>query len=394
MLIIKIPEKIMNFHSELRKHVKTPLQEDISNARKTVHTDGYSMSIGELVNLYDDKEIDIRPEFQRLFRWKDEQKSKFIESILLGIPLPSIFVSQRDDGVWEVVDGLQRLSTILQFMGKLRNANNDFYPPLILTPTKYLPSLEGMRWCNPDNLAQELDTQTKLMFKREKMDIKIIKKESEQDAKLELFQRLNSNGSALSDQEIRNVILLMENPIAQHWLEELSQNSSFIETTPISDKQEAESFNLELLVRYFALRYLEQYRDVLIKNRDIDPYLDEMAVCMFSNFDFEKEKTLFKKIFLILDNVLGSNAFKKFNQDKERYTGPFLLPIYELLTFHLSKKLEDEANISIDDAFISKLEQISRQLQVNPIYLDVISQSRGIDRMDAVVKMKCGNLFE
>lgn len=384
----------MSFYTELRQYLElTPLQRDISNARKTVHTDGYSMSIGELVNLYDDKEIDIRPEFQRLFRWKDEQKSKFIESILLGIPLPSIFVSQRNDGVWEVVDGLQRLSTILQFMGKLRKSDNEIYQPLKLSATKYLPNLEGMMWSNSSSPAQELDTQTKLMFKREKMDIKIIKKESESDTKLELFQRLNSNGSALSDQEIRNVILLMENSTAQHWLEELSQNPSFKETTPISEKQVSESFNLELLVRYFSLRYLEQHREVLNRNRDIDPYLDEMVICMFSNFDFDKEKALFEKTFLILDNVLGSNAFKKFNHEKNRYTGPFLLPIYELLTFHLSKKLESEPDIDIDNTFISKLEQISKQLQENSIYLDVTSRSRGIDRIATVVAMGEGNLF-
>lgn len=384
----------MNFYTELKKHLEeTPLQKDISNARKTVHTDGYSMSIGELVNLYDDREIDIRPEFQRLFRWKDEQKSKFIESILLGIPLPSIFVSQRNDGVWEVVDGLQRLSTILQFMGKLRKSDSEYYPPLRLSGTKYLPNLDDIMWSNPSTPDKELDTQTKIMFKREKMDIKIIKKESESDTKLELFQRLNSNGSALSDQEIRNVILLMENPDAQHWLEELSKNPSFIETTPISAKQESESFNLELLVRYFALRHLEQYREVLNRNRDIDPYLDEMAVCIFSNFDFTKEKALFEKTFLILDNVLGSNAFKKFNPEKGRYSGPFLLPIYELLTFHLSKKLESEPDIDIDETFISKLEQISKQLQENSIYLDVTLRSRGIDRIATVVAMENGNLF-
>ncbi|MDK9430959.1 DUF262 domain-containing protein [Gallibacterium anatis] len=380
--------------SSLKKYLETPtpLQEDIERARKSVHTDGYSMSIGELVNLYDDREIDIRPEFQRLFRWKDGQKSKFIESILLGIPLPSIFVSQRDDGVWEVVDGLQRLSTILQFMGKLRKSDDEYYEPLKLVATKYLPSLDSMMWSNSSNPDKELDKQTKIMFKREKMDIKIIKKESESDTKLELFQRLNSNGSALSDQEIRNVILLMENPDAQHWLEELAKNSSFIETTPISTKQESESFNLELLVRYFALRYLEQYRELLTKNRDIDPYLDEMVVCMFSNFNFDREKELFEKTFLTLDNALGSNAFKKFNQDKERYTGPFLLPIYELLTFHLSKKLETTPNV--DEAFISKLEQISKQLQENQAYSNVISQSRGVDRMAAVVAMENGNIFE
>lgn len=384
----------MNFRGLSKYLEETPLQRDISNARKTVHTDGYSMSIGELINLYDDKEMDIRPEFQRLFRWNDEQKSKFIESILLGIPLPSIFVSQRNDGVWEVVDGLQRLSTILQFMGKLRKSDENFYTPLKLVATKYLPNLEGMMWNNPDNLEKELDSHTKLTFKREKIDIKIIKRESEPDTKLELFQRLNSNGTSLSDQEIRNVILLMENPGAQHWLEELAKNQNFKETIPISDKQESESFNLELLVRYFALRYLEQYREKLSENRDIDPYLDEMVTCIFSSFDFDREKDLFEKTFKILDNALGGNAFKKFNQDKSRYTGPLSLPIYELLTFHLSRTLEESPDLESDNEFISKLEHISRQLQTNPIYLKIVSQSRGIDRMATVVEMDKGNLFK
>lgn len=369
------------------------LQKDIQKARKSVHTDGYSMSIGELVNLYDDKEMDIRPEFQRLFRWNTEQKSKFIESILLGIPLPSIFVSQREDGIWEVVDGLQRLSTILQFMGKLRKNENELFEPLKLVATKYLPSLEEMMWQNTQNPEKELDSLTKLTFKREKMDIKIIKKESESDTKLELFQRLNSNGSKLSDQEIRNVILLMENAEAQHWIEKLAQYSSFKETTPISEKQESEAFNLELLIRYFSLRNLEKHKTILEKNRDIDPYLDEMASNMFSGFNFTDEEDLFKKVFLIFDNVFGSNAFKKFNREKNRYTGAISLPIYELFTYHLSKKLEADPHFYDDPGSEPLLERISQQLEDNSIYKAVISQSRGIDRMATITSMLDGNLF-
>lgn len=381
--------------SLLKSYVSpSELQKDIQKARKSVHTDGYSMSIGELVNLYDDKEMDIRPEFQRLFRWNTEQKSKFIESILLGIPLPSIFVSQREDGIWEVVDGLQRLSTILQFMGKLRKNENELFEPLKLVATKYLPSLEGMMWQNTQNPEKELDSLTKLTFKREKMDIKIIKKESESDTKLELFQRLNSNGSNLSDQEIRNVILLMENAKAQHWIEELAQYSSFKETTPISEKQESEAFNLELLIRYFSLRNLEKHKTILEKNRDIDPYLDEMASNMFSGFNFTDEEDLFKKVFLVFDNVFGSNAFKKFNREKNRYTGAISLPIYELFTYHLSKKLEAEPDLHKDPGLELLLERISQQLEDNSIYKAVISQSRGVDRMATVTSiLDDGNLF-
>ena len=70
----------------------------IDKARKTVKTDSYHMSIGELVGMYERDEIVLRPEYQRYFRWTNEQKSKLIESILIGLPLPSVFVAQDDEG--------------------------------------------------------------------------------------------------------------------------------------------------------------------------------------------------------------------------------------------------------------------------------------------------------
>ena len=90
------------------------------------------MSIGELLNLYRDKELDIHPEFRRVFRWTDYQKTRLIESLLLGIPIPPIFACQRTDGVWDVVDGVQRLSTIFQFIGELRDEGNNLVEPLVL----------------------------------------------------------------------------------------------------------------------------------------------------------------------------------------------------------------------------------------------------------------------
>lgn len=80
------------------------LQDEVDSNRRNIRSDGYTMSIGEAANMYRDREIVITPEYQRLFRWTIEQQSRLIESILLDIPLPPIFVAQREDGVWEVVD--------------------------------------------------------------------------------------------------------------------------------------------------------------------------------------------------------------------------------------------------------------------------------------------------
>ena len=108
------------------------LQQEINERSSKIFRDSYQMSIGELINIYKDEEMDIHPEFQRVFRWSEFQKTRLIESIMLNIPIPSIFVSQNDEGVWDVIDGVQRLSTIFQFVGIFKDDEGKLYKPLIL----------------------------------------------------------------------------------------------------------------------------------------------------------------------------------------------------------------------------------------------------------------------
>src|SRR5271166_2760486 len=81
-----------------------------------LRTDAVDFSFGEIVNLHSDSEIIISPEYQRLFRWSDEQKSRLIESILVQLPIPPIFLVENDDGILELIDGLQRVSSVIQFI--------------------------------------------------------------------------------------------------------------------------------------------------------------------------------------------------------------------------------------------------------------------------------------
>ncbi len=159
------------------------LQSEIDKARAEIRTDGYPVSIGEWISIYERKELDIHPEFQRFFRWTPKQKSRLIESILLGIPIPQVFVAQRPDGVWDVVDGLQRLSTIFQFVGILRDENRAVLEPLTLESTAYLPSLAGLRWQDDDHPDQSLTNAQRLLIKRAKIDVSIILKESDEQTK-------------------------------------------------------------------------------------------------------------------------------------------------------------------------------------------------------------------
>jgi uncharacterized protein with ParB-like and HNH nuclease domain len=219
---------------------------------KEIHAEAYPMSIGELISIYKEKELDIHPEFQRFFRWSNIQKSKFIESILLGIPTPSIFVSHREDGVWDVVDGVQRLSTIFEFIGIYLDDKNEKLPGSTLTATDYLPALEGIKWENPETPDCSFPEALKLDFKRQKIDLKIVKKESDENTKYDLFERLNTLGSHLSDQEVRNCLLVMINKEFYTWLRKIADNESFVSTTSLTDRLIKEKYDMELALRFIV----------------------------------------------------------------------------------------------------------------------------------------------
>jgi len=207
--------------------------DEIETAKQTVTTDAYQMSFGEIVNLYQEKDLIINPEFQRLFRWTNYQKSRLIESILLGIPIPPIFVYERTDGKWELVDGLQRVSTVLEFMGVLRDADaneaDDPLPPSILSPTNYLPSLNNAVWERSDRIKgygledqNEIGKVFQLSIRRSRIGVEILKRSSDVRTKYDLFQRLNSGGSIANAQELRNCIVVMIDPLLFRELRQLS----------------------------------------------------------------------------------------------------------------------------------------------------------------------------
>ncbi len=223
------------------------LEDQVAQRAKEIHSDGYPMSIGEVISMYRDNDIDIHPEFQRIFRWNLEQKSRLIESILLKIPIPPIFVSQRQDGVWDVIDGVQRLSTILEFVGLYRDEDKNLYPPSRLEGTEYLPDLAGYRWETGDRAFSDVMQRD---FKRSKIEFRIIAKQSDTNAKYDLFQRLNS-GTQLSLQEARNCLLVMLNIDMFNELVRLAENQAFRETVPLSEAKESEAYRQELVLRFF-----------------------------------------------------------------------------------------------------------------------------------------------
>ena len=221
------------------------LDSEIEDAKRLVKTDAYQMSVGELVNMYKDEELIINPDFQRLFRWDIGQKSRLVESLLLGIPLPSIFVFEKQDATWELIDGLQRLSTILEFMGVLKNPDtNQVEPPTSLVGTKYLPSLNKVVWESspaildvPQDDQVPLPSPLQLAIRRNRLSVEILKRPSSNETKYDLFQRLNAGGTQANPQELRNVIVIMVSPDYHQFMRQCADNPQYLTVLSASADQ-------------------------------------------------------------------------------------------------------------------------------------------------------------
>ena len=308
------------------------LEFEIAGARQSISSDGYPMSIGELTNMYRDNELVIRPEFQRFFRWNSLQKSRLIESILLGIPLPSIFVAQAESGIWEVVDGLQRISTILELQGELREPDGSTKPQLVLKRTKYLKSLEGKQWdINDPN--QSFTNAQRLDVKRSRIDIKIIKRESSPQTKFDLFQRLNSYGSQLNSQEMRSALLVAVSSDFFARMERLSSYEPFRFSVQLTEKQIEERYDLELITRFLALHDWPASKLNLNSLRDLPEVLDEKSIEMASSTtsDFDRLERIFWDTFDFISDHGDEDVFRRWDEPRREFRGPFLTSAFEII---------------------------------------------------------------
>ncbi|MNF68196.1 DUF262 domain-containing protein [Pseudomonas sp. BF-R-01] len=289
------------------------LTEEILNAQRQVRTDAYQMSIGEIVGMYDNKEIIIDPEFQRLFRWDIGQKSKLIESLLLGIPLPSIFVFERDDGAWELIDGLQRMSSILEFMGRLRHPDDGLLAPSVLEATKYLPSLHNVVWESSDLVdlpaidQRPLDKTQQLAIRRARLGVEILKRPSDDQTKYDLFQRLNAGGTQANAQELRNCIMLMINRDYFRSVKASADQDVFRNVVSVSDEQAEKQRHMEMAVRFLVHTHVP-YDGRL----DVEEYIDEGIVTLSQNGDPAGAALLINQTFQLLNEVAGNNALRRF----------------------------------------------------------------------------------
>lgn len=243
-----------------------------------------------IVRRIDHGEVDLAPEFQRRARvWHPRRKSQLIESLLLRIPLPVFYVAANQKDDWAVVDGLQRLTTIYDFM------KNEFG----LSGLEYLDKLDGMTFGRLDRAMQRRIEETELV-------INVIQPGTPEEVMINIFKRINTGGVPLTGQEIRNA--LNKGPVRE-FLRALAGTEQFSAATDgrvRDDRMDAQ----EMVLRFLAFR-LMPWSDY--KLNDLDAFLNDAMRQLNAKSTDEREAlaTDFKRAMNAAVRIFDADAFRK-----------------------------------------------------------------------------------
>jgi len=268
--------------SQISEKKKELAEEQIQKERKVVDYDTREPIIGGLVekfirpdNLAEDEKDNKRdiyiPTYQRKFVWSIERQSKFIESILLGLPIPFMFMADMKDGRWEVVDGSQRLQTLDKFVSN----------QLILEKLQRLTHLNGFTF-------NDLPLSQQRRFRNQPIRVIVLSDKATEVIRKEIFERINTGSDNLKDMEVRKGA---HQGLFYNFVEECAANPRLIELCPLGDSKGNRQEREELVLRFFA--YSETY---LQFKHQVKVFLDNYMRSKDNGFEEEKYKTNFLKM--------------------------------------------------------------------------------------------------
>lgn len=256
-------------------------------------------TIEQLLRRIDKEELDLAPDFQRhADLWDKDTKSRLIESIIIRIPLPAFYVDATNEDKWLVVDGLQRLTALKQFVSD---------KTLKLSGLEYLKEIEGKTY-------DEISRKYQRRIEETQVTVYLIEKGTPPEVKFNIFKRINTGGLPLENQEIRHAL----NPgKAIKLLANLAESKEFKDATKFSKKRKSRMDDREFVLGFLAFT-LTSYKDCKDGNRDA--FLND-AMGQINKLDDAAIASLDKKFRKVMNDameIFGDDAFRKIYKKKKR----------------------------------------------------------------------------
>jgi hypothetical protein len=306
-----------------------------------IRVDTRPMTLDLVLSRLQYDELDLAPEFQRQAGiWTDIAKSRLIESILIRIPLPAFYMDATNEDKWLVIDGLQRLTALKQFV---------IDKQLRLKGLDYLKEIEGKNY-------DELPRTYQRRIKETVLTVYLIEKGTPPEVKFNIFSRINTGGLPLSPQELRHAINIGK---ATKLLTQLAGSQEFRQATGNFTKKRME--DSELVLRFLAFT-ITPYTDYDAKI--IDVFLnDAMAkINQMSEPEILELSTKFLMSMIAARNIFCDKAFRKISKQNRRKKYPLNKALFEAFSVNLSKLTEPDIQLlkarkqDLIESFINRLE--------------------------------------
>lgn len=249
--------------------------------------------------------------------------------------------AEDEKGVWELVDGLQRISTVLEFMGLLKDEDE-----VLQTPSKLVRAGHKPRIPSLDHVSfADLSLQARLAIKRAGCRVEVIKIGSKPTMKYEVFERLNTGGSELTAQEVRNCIFRATKPDFVEWIEDLAKFKPFSENLLLSELQGSTMFDRGLILRYLTLKNAWQEFE-----HDVEPFITDYIREVLEeerDFDRHQEDQLFRQTFRLISSAMGEDAWRHVRGGKHK--GPLFVYLFETVSVGIALNIDQMRTLKVSD---------------------------------------------
>lgn len=278
---------------------------------KRVLSNAIDYTLNDLAEQAVSGELDLQPSYQRRHRWNDARKSRLIESFLMNVPVPPVFLSEEPDGVYAVIDGKQRITAIADFLER----------GLVLKGLTHYTDLNGSTF---NELSRD---EQRFLSRRIRLRAVIVLAQSPPEIKLQTFQRLNTGGVQLNAQEIRNIAF--RGPL-NDLIMKLSVAPGFHKMLGIKDKERSaihqQMRDAELVLRFLAFREDWTSFKGSIKGQ-MDSYMEthrSASAALLQDLEAEFLRTLD-----VVQCAFGENAFERWQPEKQRWRHQVVAALYD-----------------------------------------------------------------
>ncbi|SHN68572.1 DUF262 domain-containing protein [Desulfovibrio litoralis] len=313
---------------------------------------GTDWTVETIINQIKKGNIDLQPDFQRRDAWNIAEKSRFIESLFLNIPIPPIILAEHSNnkGKFIVIDGKQRLSTIMQFCATHAD-NGDVFKAFNLKELEVRPELNGKSYTDLESDIVYVDDMAS--FLNQTIRTIVLKNWAKEEALYSIFLRLNTGSKKLSPQELRQALHPGE---FLQFIDKKCDSSTIVKNMLGLKKPDSRMRDAEIIVRYYAFKlYITSY-DGKLKN-----FLDN--TCKKSNNGWDSQK--YEDIFLELENaitlcngIFGNNAFSRYNPKAGTFSNRFNRALFDPLAYYFSdpsvRRQVEQNKDKFRDNFIEK----------------------------------------